>query len=188
MAIRTSTKYGPKIPRSLIGADAIDGTKIADDSVDSEHLAAASVNSTAMSGRVLKYTDAIAVSSAELLALAASPKTIVAAPGAGYALVLAHGFIEYIYGATAYTITAGGDDMALRYKDGTGALCSVTLDTAGFIDQVVNEYRTIKPLTTDVVLTPNEALVLDNIGANEWTQGDGTLNVHLWYRIVVATV
>lgn len=129
----------------------------------------------------------VTVSSAELLALAASPKTLVAAPGAG--LVARFHSIDLFldFNTTAYTITAGGDDLAVRYTDGSGAIVSQTLQSADFLDATADAYlqgQAVDEVGGDLADFANQALVLDNIGANEFTLGDSPVYAKVRYEIV----
>lgn len=124
----------------------------------------------------------VTVSSAELLALAASPKTVVADPGDGYVLEFISAILILDKGATAYDDAAADGDLVIRYTDGSGAIASTTLDADGFIDGATDQIRTLKPITTDLTPVASSPLVLDNTG-DEFTGGDGVLRVKVAYRI-----
>lgn len=126
--------------------------------------------------------DTVTVSSAELLALAAAPKTLVAAPGAGYVLEFLGAIVILDKGATAYDDAAADGDLVIRYTDGSGAIASTTLDADTFIDGATDQIRTLKPIVTDLTPVANAALVLDNTG-DEFTGGTGTLTVKVSYRV-----
>jgi hypothetical protein len=127
----------------------------------------------------------ITVSSAELLALRATPKTLVAAPGAGKVLEYLGAILIYDAGGVGYTV--GTNDMAIRYKDTTGDIISQTIDTAGFIDDTTDRMTQVLPIVTDSK-TPktdceNQPLVLHNTGAGEFTGGTGVIRAKVSYRI-----
>src|SRR5690606_10863003 len=98
---------------------------------------------------VLFYKE-VTVTSAELLALAASPKTSVAAPGAGRVLEFEGAILILDKGATVYDDAATDGDPAIRYTDGSGTIVSTTLDADGFIDSASDIIKTMKKLTTDI--------------------------------------
>src|SRR5688572_10185170 len=83
------------------------------------------VDSGDLDETALKYAE-VALTSAEILALRATPKTLVAAPGAGKVLefISAHLYLDAT--ATGYTETA--DNMAVKYTDGSGAAVSQTIE------------------------------------------------------------
>lgn len=130
-----------------------------------------------------RYTT-VTVSSAELLALRATPKSLVPAPGAGRILEFVS-MMAIAQNGTAYVV--GTNDLAVRYKDGSGDIISQTLDTAGFLDQTSAIMSQVGPLATDSK-TPktdcdNQPLVLHNTGAGELTTGTGTLDLKITYRV-----
>lgn len=126
----------------------------------------------------------VTVSSAELLALRATPKSLVAAPGAGKMLEFVAAVL-FADNGTAYTVST--NDLAIRYKDGSGDIISQTIDTAGLLDQTTDIMSLIAPIATDSK-TPkadceNQPLVLHNTGAGELTSGTGVLRVKISYRV-----
>lgn len=122
------------------------------------------------------------ISSAQLLALRGTPIELVGAPAAENILILEEIVVFYDYALAAYTITAGGDDLAVRYSNGAGAQASATIDTAGLLDQVADKVKVAGRNASDFVAVPGASLVLHNIGANEWTVGGGALRYDLVYR------
>ena len=62
----------------------------------------------------------VQISSAQLLALNATPIQLVAAPGAGFALILVGMLIQKPAGV-AYAGIAAGEDLSVKYTDGSGA-------------------------------------------------------------------
>lgn len=127
----------------------------------------------------------VTVSSAELLALRATPKTIVPAPGAGKMNVF-HAAVFIADNGTAYVV--GTNDLAFRYASTTGDVISQTIDTAGLLDQTTDIMSYVGPVATDSK-TPkadceNTTIVLHNTGAGELTTGTGVVRVKCWYSIV----
>lgn len=143
------------------------------------------VSDGAIQSEIATRTNTVEITSAELLALRVTQITLVPAPGAGYVNEFVSAVLMYDSAATDYTVTAGGDDLAIRYTDGTGTIVSNTIDTAGFIDEPASDgIRIVRPLAGGTLaLTANAALVLDNIGANEFTNGTGTMTVKITYRV-----
>lgn len=128
----------------------------------------------------------VTVSSAELLAIRATPKSCVPAPGAG----LMNEFVSAVAIAdngTAYVV--GTNDLQFRYKDGSGDLISQIIDTAGLLDSTSDIMSQVMPLATDAK-TPkadceNQPIVLHNVGAGELTTGTGVLRLKIRYRVWV---
>lgn len=132
----------------------------------------------------IQYAE-VAISSAELLALRATPKTLVAAPGAGKMISFFQAEVIADNG-TAYVV--GTNDAAIRYKDGTGDIISQTIDSAGLLDQTTDIVTHVQPIATDSkgpkADVENQPLVLHNTGAAEWTTGTGVVRVKIWFAVV----
>lgn len=134
----------------------------------------------------------VEVTAAEMLALNATPKTLVAAPGAGRVLVPVGALFFLDYNSAAYAGIATGEDMAIRYTNGSGAVAA-TVETTGFLDQTADQLRWLNagatPAATAGGLTPvaNAALVL-HMTTGEITTGDSPLFVRTYYVNLPATL
>lgn len=128
----------------------------------------------------------VTITSAQLLALFATPQTLVAAPGANKAIIF-DGALLYKPAGTAYAGIAAGEDLSFKYTDASGlevAECEAT----GFLDQAtaqtrwVNAFRAASGISS---ITPvaNAALVLHML-TGEITTGDSDLLLQVHYRIV----
>lgn len=122
----------------------------------------------------------VTVTSAEVLALFATPKTLVPAPGAGKCLVLVEAALILDYAGTAYGGIAAGEDLAIRYTDAAGVIASTTLETTGLLDGTADALRTFKPLTTDITPVANAPLVL-HLLIGEVITGNSPLRIKVWY-------
>lgn len=122
----------------------------------------------------------VALTTAEMLELRATPKTLVAAPGAGYVLEFVSAVFIYDY-AAAFTESA--DNIAIRYTNGSGTVVSLTLETTGLLDATADKVSTISPLATDVLMTANAALVLHNTGDGEFGGTGSPCRVKIAYRV-----
>lgn len=125
----------------------------------------------------------VAISSAELLALRATPKTLVAAPGAGYVLEFVSLLLLLDATATAYVESAA--NLGVKFTDGAGLQVSETIEATGFIDQTADTLIDAKPAASVAktkTATENKALVLHNLGAGEYTTGTGVMRAKLCYR------
>lgn len=129
----------------------------------------------------------VTVSSAELLALNATPKTILPAPGSGKAYVFCGAVLYMSYNSAAYAGIAAGEDLSFKYTDGSGTELA-QCETTGFLDQTSSQTRYVRPQTAasgSSAFTPvaNAALVLQLL-SGEITTGNSTLKVRIYYRIV----
>lgn len=128
---------------------------------------------------IIQYKE-ISLTAAEMLALRATPKTLVAAPGAGYALEFISAVFIYDYVAA---FTESTDNIAVKYTDGSGTAVSLTLETTGLLDATADKISTIQPLATDVLVTANAALVLHNTGDGEFGGTGSPCRVKIAYRV-----
>lgn len=130
----------------------------------------------------------VTITSAQLLALNATPQTIVAAPGAGLAIVpagpvAAVAFLDY--NSAAYGGIAAGEDLAFKYTDDAGTEL-FQIETTGFLDQTSDQVRFAADPT---LVTPeaNVPVVLHML-VGEVTTGDSPLFVRFYYRLIPTTL
>lgn len=125
----------------------------------------------------------ITVSSAELLALNAAPKSLVAAPGAGKGIVLVDAQFFLDYNSAAYAGIAAGEDLALRYTGAAGEILG-NVEATGFLDAVADAYRHVNSqAATSSTPVANAPLVL-HMATGEVTTGNSPLKVRVRYRVV----
>jgi hypothetical protein len=138
----------------------------------------------ALDSATLQYAE-VSLTNAEMLALRATPKTLVAAPGAGRVLEFVSGQLFFDY-TGAYTETA--DNMAVRYTDGSGTIVSQAIECTGFVDATADTMTNILPKIDAIAAKTacdNKALVLHNTGDGEWGGGNAAnvVRAKIWYRI-----
>ena len=80
----------------------------------------------------LRYADVL-LSNADVKALRATPKTLVAAPGTGRMLEFLSAVVMLKAGANV--LVEATANLAVRYKDGSSVQVSQTIEMTGFIDQ-----------------------------------------------------
>lgn len=134
-------------------------------------------------------TDTVEISNAELKALRAAPKTLVAAPGADKFIELVSAWIIMDYGSNV--LTESTDNLVIQYNT-SGLDASAAIETTGFLDQsadmicyVVGASIAGAAATSFV----NKALELFNNGDGEFggnAGNDTTLTVKVSYRIHTA--
>lgn len=126
------------------------------------------------------------ITSAQLLALNATPQTIVPAPGAGYALIF-EGALARKPAGTAYSGIAAGEDLSVKYTDASGAEVA-QCETTGFLDQATDQIRWIRPHTaasgpSQITPVENAPLVLHML-VGEIAGGTSDLELEVHYRVV----
>jgi hypothetical protein len=136
---------------------------------------------TGLGGRLTK----VSVTSAQLLALKATPVVLLPAPGAGKAIQLLGAAFHYNFLTGAYTLNAG---TLKAYLGAVASAKPLTIDVAaGLIDQVANRAWEVPILSTGALTDAqgvNVDVELGNAGAAEFTVGAGTLDVYLSYTII----
>jgi len=126
----------------------------------------------------------VVVSSAELLALFATPKTLVAAPAAGLMNVF-EGIVISKPAGTAYAGVATGEDLAVGYTDVAAPLA--TVETTGFLDQatVQTRYAPAYSAASGVnSITPAAAAIVLGLLVGEIITGTSPLNCRVYYRVI----
>lgn len=122
----------------------------------------------------------VTVTNAEILALRAAPKTLVAAPGAGKILELVAAFGYCYTAAAAYT---NPQQCAIRDNNSTGAVRSGSTAT-NFVNTTTPTYAYVAPQNSGPVA--NVLLCLHNTGGSEMTGGNAanSMTWHVYYRIL----
>ena len=134
-----------------------------------------------LAGAVFERT--VTVTTAELLALFATPKELVPAPGAGKVLQFmgAVGFLDY--NSATYT---GNGNLTVNYSDGAGGASTAISDSvaaAALFHQADDCIEEFVPLSAETELIANRALLLVEAGG-EATVGDSPIIMKVFYRIL----
>ena len=154
-------------------------------SVGTANLVNNAVTNAKLAVDTVQYAE-VTVSTAELLALATTPKTLVAAPGAGLFIMFLGAELVLDYNTTQYT--EAGDNMGIKYTDAAGVQVSDTIEMTGFIDQAADTITNAVPVKDAIVAAAgavNQALVLDNLNAN-FAAGDSPVYVKVHYKVCSA--
>lgn len=136
---------------------------------------------------VVRKSATVAITSAQLKAMKATPVTLVDDPSAGTLLVFRFAFVSYIAGGTGYTCAAGDEDPVIEYSGGTDASADILCDndTGGIDFTATTDRRAFVPAALPgadtVQLDEAEGFQLKNPGTNEWADGDGTVEVTVVY-------
>ena len=130
------------------------------------------------------------LTSAQVLALNATPITVLAAPGAGFANVVLDATF-WTAGGTAYGGIAAGEDLALKYTNSSGAEASPRVETTGWLDQTTAQVRFIQGLGTsaavgDVAPVAN-AVIVAQLLTGEITTGNYAIKYRITYKTIPTT-
>ena len=148
---------------------------------------AGSISSAALDETLIRYAS-VSLTNTNMLALAATPIEVVAAPGAGKVLefISAELFFDY---TGAYTET--DDNLVFRYTDGSGVQVSEVVEATGFVDATADT-ATNAIAKSDVIVAKtgcdNKAIVIDNMGNGEFGGGNAAnvVRVKVAYRVHAA--
>lgn len=152
-------------------------------SIGTTELANNAVTTAKLDVSTIQYAE-VALTANEIKALRATPKTLVAAPGAGKIVEFVSAVLLLDATATGFTETA--DNMAIKYTDGAGVAASQTIEATGFIDQTADTVtNALAKIDTIVAKTgiENQPLVLHNTGDGEYATGTGVMRVKVAYRV-----
>jgi len=130
----------------------------------------------------------ITLSSAQTQSLKGSPVTLVAAPGAGNCLSVLSAVLQYKAGSAPYAVSGGGH-FSLLFGSAPGAsgpVESSDLSATGFIDQAQNQIRIprLSAMANAQSGVENAALAISNDGDAEWSAGNGTVTITVYYTVV----
>ena len=126
-------------------------------------------------------TTSINLTAAQLQHLKAAPVQMVPAPGAHKVISLISEVAQYKFAATAYTIGNGGD---LDLQLGTTTI-KEPVRANGFLDQESNQIQTNGGYAGGSQSgLENQPLMISNNGPAEWSDGDGTVTITVYYTVV----
>lgn len=129
------------------------------------------------------------LTSAQVKAVRATPITLVAAPPAGFSLKFMWAKLFLDYGGTN-VFTEVGNNLAVRFNDGSGPIVSQTIEMTGFIDQNADTETNAESKIDAIASKASseaKALVLHNTSGAEIAgnaAGDNILRVRTAYRVV----
>lgn len=132
------------------------------------------------------------ITSAQVLALFATPITVIAAPPAGD-MIIPRLMQIYKPAGTAYAGIAVGEDLVLKYTNAAGAQCSGVVEATGFLDQTTAQTRVVGmqgstgATASDITPVAAAAVVLHML-TGEVTTGTSDLIVRVWYDILTSTL
>lgn len=135
------------------------------------------------------------ITSAQLLALNATPIEVVPAPGSGYINLIRNWTIVKPAG-TAYAGIAAGEDLALKYTDGSGAIAATTIESTGFLDQATAQTRSANALSGNgaAASTPGDftpvsnAAIMVQLLSGEITTGTSPLYIYATYHVIPSDI
>ncbi len=156
-------------------------------SVTAAKVAANTLTSAEIAPSVIQYA-AVQITNSQLKALRAAPVQIVAAPGAAKIIQFLGAVLTMDYGSDV--LTEAGDNLAIKYVNGSGVAVSQTVEMTGFIDQAGDMMTNAEPVINAIATKAqceNQVLCLHNIGGAEFggnAGNDTLLYVHVAYKVI----
>jgi hypothetical protein len=125
------------------------------------------------------------ISSAELLALNATAKELIPAPGANKAIIVLGAMAFLDYNSAAYDGIASGEDIVLAYTNVSGTALA-KFEATGFLSATADAVRYATPTqSADTNLTPTaNAPLVAALLVGEVATGNSPLKIRVWYRII----
>lgn len=152
--------------------------------------AATGMASVGFDSATVIYHDIVQLSNADIKALRATPKELVAAPGADKFVELVSATLVLDYGSEVLTESA--DNLVIEYGTSNDDI-TAAIEMTGFIDQAADTIMIVAPsnplaanAATDMV---NNTVELFNTGDGEFggnASADTTMTVHVAYRVHTA--
>ena len=130
----------------------------------------------------------VTLTAAQVNAMAATPISVIAAPGVGFAIYVER-VHAYLVAGTAFASIVAGGDLALKYTNGSGTQASGVIETTGFLDQATTQHRVVGQqastgaTASDSNPVDNAAVVAHLIAAGVLT-GGRALKLRIRYSIV----
>lgn len=126
------------------------------------------------------------ITSAQVLALNATPQIIVPAAPTGF-LNIFQAMAIYKAAGTAYAGIAATEDLIAKYTNGSGQQVSGYVEPVGFLDQATAQIRYVGPVasigtTTAGDVTPLNAAIVLHLAVGEIITGTSDLIVWTWFR------
>jgi len=140
-----------------------------------------------------EYVEKVSITTAQVLALNATPISLVAAPGANLAVVFLDAMVLLDYNSAAYDGVAADEDLIISYTDGSGEQVA-EIETTGFIDQTNDELRYCTPSAgadgadnAYIIPVANAALVISLL-TGEVATGNSPIDIVLHYKVVATNL
>lgn len=120
------------------------------------------------------------LTAAQIIAMGTTPVSLIAAPGAGMAIIVDNITVKMVTTATAFT---GGGAVEFRYTNASGA--KVTADVASGVVTAGagTSFTNVRGVTTSLTAVANAAIVITNATA-AFAAGTGTAVVSIQYHVV----
>jgi hypothetical protein len=131
---------------------------------------------------IIRQSTTLSLSAAQIIAMGTTPVEIVAAPGAGKAIIVDSVTFKMVRTATAFT---GGGDVEFRYTNAEGDkvtadVAEALVDTAG----AATAFANVRGIEASITPVANAAIVITNATA-AFAAGTGTAVLTIEYHVAI---
>ena len=120
------------------------------------------------------------LTAAQIIAMNATPVSLIAAPGAGMAIIVDNITFKMVTTATAFT---GGGAVEFRYTNAAGAKVTADIAAAVVTAGAGTSFTNVKGIEASLTPVANAAIVITNATA-AFAAGTGTAVVSIDYHVV----
>lgn len=139
-------------------------------------------NTVSLLGEAIKTR----ITSAQVLALNGTPRTVV--PAITGVAIIPIRFAIHKPAGTAYAGIGATEDLVLRYTNASGAVCSATMETTGFLDQASAQTRVAAGLSSGDFAPVSGAPIVLHLLNGEVTTGNSDLYVKVWFDVMETAI
>lgn len=122
----------------------------------------------------------VGLTAAQIIAMGTTPVSLIAAPGAGMAIIVDNITVKVVRTATAFT---GGGAVEFRYTDASGAKVTADVAAALITGAAGTAFANVRGIEASVTPVANAAIVITNATA-VFADGTGTAVVSIDYHVV----
>ncbi len=171
-----------------VGAGAVGTANLADSAVTTQKIADDAVTSAKLDPNTIQYLK-VPMTAAQFNGMYAAPFEILPAPGANRLLVVKQAMLEVDYGGAQF---ANGGVFGLQYDTdvhGAGVGASETAAAAVAIAWAADSTLALAGAcpSSAAADTVNKSVCMSNL-TGAFDTGSSTVDVHIWYEIVVTTL
>jgi hypothetical protein len=122
----------------------------------------------------------VGLTAAQIIAMGTTPVALIAAPGAGMAIIVDNITVKMVTTATAFT---GGGAVEFRYTNAAGAKVTADVAAAVVTAGAGTSFTNVRGVVTSLTAVANAAIVITNATA-AFAAGTGTAVVSIDYHVV----
>src|SRR5687767_4226559 len=123
----------------------------------------------------------VALTAAQIIAMGTTPVSLIAAPGAGMAIIVDNITVKMVTTATAFT---GGGAVEFRYTNASGAKVTADIAAAVVTAGAGTSFTNVRGIEASLTCTANAPIVVRNATA-AFAAGTGTAVITIDYHVAI---